>query len=186
MNSLGSTKEIAENKLILLYVIDKINMPLSNLQLTRLILEKRFMNYFLMQQYLDELCESRLILSESIEGKSVYRITEKGKKTLDYFPGLIPPGIKARIDNTVSATRNTLRNETLITADYTPESENEFIVTCKVHEDDFPLIDLSVTVGTKNDARAICESWKNHSQEIYSEIIEILTRKRDKKREDDD
>lgn len=185
MNPQGNTKEIAENKLILLYVIDKMNIPLSNLQITRLVLERRFMNYFLMHKYLGELCESGLVLSDSSGNKPLYRITEKGKKTLEYFPGMIPPGIKARIDNSLSDTRNVLRNETLITADYFPESENEFTVACKVHEDNFSLIDLSIAVGTKNDARAICENWENHSQEIYSEIIEALTKKRDSKEKGD-
>jgi len=32
--------------------------------------------------------------------------------------------------------------------------------------------------GNENDARRICENWKKHSQEIYSEIIESLIKDR--------
>jgi len=56
--SSGSSKELAENKIILLYIIEKIGMPVSNIQITKLVLEKKLMNYFLLQQRLNELCES--------------------------------------------------------------------------------------------------------------------------------
>ncbi|HEX3028152.1 MAG TPA: DUF4364 family protein [Clostridia bacterium] len=177
--NLGSTKELAENKLILLYVIDKLSLPVSNLQITKLILENKFMNYFLLQQFLNELCESNLLSYSEAEDKKFYKINDNGKQTLSYFINLIPFGIKNRIDNTINQIRKSIRNETLITADYTPESETEFVVSCKINEDNFSLVDLNVTVGTKNDALTICENWKKHSQAIYSEIIDILIKKRD-------
>lgn len=177
--SLGSNRELAENKLILLYILEKINMPISNLQITKVILENKFMNYFLLQQFLNELSESSFLAAEDINDKTIYTITPSGRQTLEYFVNLIPFGIKGRIDDTIASIRKSIKNETLITADFTPESEKEFVVSCKVNEDNFSLIDLKITVGTKNDARTICENWKKHSQSIYAEIIESLTKKRD-------
>jgi predicted transcriptional regulator len=179
MNLLGSNMELAEKKLILLYIIEKIDMPISNLHMTKIILENNYMNYFLMQQFLNELCESNLLSAETIDNKTSYLITGYGRQTLEYFLKLIPKGIKNRIDNTISSIRKNVRNETLITADFIPESENEYIASCSVHEDNFSLIDLQITVGTRNDARIICDNWKSHTQAIYAEIIEILTRKRE-------
>ena len=120
MNSLGSNKEIVENKLILLYLIEKINVPVSNLQITKLILENKYMNYFLLQQFLNELHESKFLETVPADGKSLYKITPAGRQSLEYFPGLIPPGIKMRIDSSFSALRKKIRNETLITADFVP------------------------------------------------------------------
>lgn len=179
MNSLGNNKELAENKLILLYIIDKTGIPMSNLQITKLILENKFMNYFMLQQYLNDLYERKFLAAETVEGKIMYKITSTGRQTLNYFSHLIPAGIKTKMDNTFNDIRKNIRNETLITADFTPESEDKFIVTCKVGEDNFSLMEVDVTVGTKNDVRTICENWKKHSQAIYSEIIESLIKKRD-------
>ena len=179
MNSLGSNREVVENKLILLYLIDRINVPVSNLQITKLILENKFMNYFLLQQYLNELYEGKFLEAESTGKKVLYKITQTGKQSLEYFSGLIPSGIKGRIDNSFSAIKKKIRNETLITADFMPESENEFIATCKVGEDNFALMEINVTVGTRNDARSICNNWKKHTQDIYAEIINVLTKIRD-------
>lgn len=180
MNSLGKNHELAENKIILLYILDKINLPVSNLQITKLILENKFMNYFMFQQILDELVVDNLLFSKIMDNKTFYSITEKGKNTLGYFPGLMPPGIKLLIDNNISPITQNIRNETLITSDFLPKSENEFVVSLKVNEDNFTLLDLKVTVGTKGDARAICDNWDNNSQAIYAEIIDSLIKKREK------
>lgn len=176
--SIGSNKELAENKLILLYIINKVNIPISNLQITKIILENKFMNYFMLQQLLDELCSNSYLLFENVDNKAFYTITPSGKQTLSYFTNHIPGGIKNLIDNSITNIRNNIRNETFISADYIPGRENEFTVSCQVREDNFALIDLKVTVGTKNDARRICENWKKYPQEIYSEIIESLIKDR--------
>lgn len=176
---LWSNRELAESKLILLYIIDKLNVSISNLQITKLILENKFMNYFNLQQFLNELCDNNFLSYEISNDKTYYSITQNGKQTLSYFINLIPAGIKARIDNTAISLRRNIKDETYITADFIPESENEFIVSCKVREDNFSLIDLDILVGTRTDARMICDNWKKHSQSIYSEIIESLIKKRD-------
>ncbi|MDF2523873.1 MAG: hypothetical protein K0R31_1514, partial [Clostridiales bacterium] len=83
--SLGTNKEMAENKLILLYIIDKIKKPISNLQITKVILECKFMNYFLLQQFLNELCDSSLLSTNIVEEKTVYTINDKGRQMLEFF-----------------------------------------------------------------------------------------------------
>ncbi|MCX7749245.1 MAG: DUF4364 family protein [Clostridia bacterium] len=181
--NLENSRELAENKLIVLYIIDKLNIAISNLQLTKIVLENRFMNYFSLQQFLNELCDHHHLSINEADNTCFYTITDHGKQTLDYFINLIPLGLKSRIDEMASSIRKNIKNETLITSDYEPGSGNEFIVSCNVNEDNFPLIDLKITVGAKNDARLVCENWKKYSQEIYSEIIEILLRKRDSKEE---
>jgi hypothetical protein len=137
------------------------------------------MNYFFFQQFLTELCENGHLTSKTEDEKIFYSITKKGKDTLNYFLGRIPLGVKKRIDETITSIRKNIKNETLITADYIPENEKEFIVNCKVNEDNFTLIDLKISVGTKSDARSICNNWKKYSQVIYSEIIDSLIKIRE-------
>jgi len=99
-----------------------------------------------------------------------------GKQTLSYFTGHIPQGIKSLIDNSISNIRNNIRNETFISAEYTLSGENEFTVSCQVREDNFNLIDLKVTVGTKNDARRICETGKNIPRKYTVKLLKAYKR----------
>jgi len=178
MNLSDNNKKLAENKLILLYIIHKLDMPISNLQLTKLIMENNFMNYFFSQQFLNELCDDNLLSSEMVDSKTFYTITDTGRKTLNYLSDLILPVVKEKIDSTIYSSRKKIKNETLITADFTPESENKYIVNCCVREDNFALIELTLAVGSRNDARNICDNWKIHAHNIYPEIIESVIKKR--------
>lgn len=180
MSQIGSNnKELAGNKLILLYIIEKVNIPVSNLQITKLIMENDLMDYFSLQQYLNELCDDNLLYTEVENNKMFYTITALGKKTLKYLDYLIPAGAKYRIDTKIRTIRQKIRNETSITADFIPESEDKYMVHCSVLEDDFTLIEINMAVGNRNDARNICENWKNHPHQIYMEIIESLTTNRE-------
>jgi len=182
MNSLGSNREIVQNKLIIMYIIDRLNMPVSNNNITRLVLETRLMNYFMFQQCFNELHEGKLLeliaAVERQESSGGFSLTENGKNTLRYFLNLISPGLRKQLDKMLPDARKEIQSEDLVTADFMPESESKFTVTCKMGEKGFPLVELKAAVGTKTDARAICENWKNHSSEIYAEIINSLIKKR--------
>ena len=45
-------------KLIILYMLDKVDFPLSNAQLSEFILEKEYTDYFTLQQVISELVET--------------------------------------------------------------------------------------------------------------------------------
>jgi predicted transcriptional regulator len=183
MNPLGSNKEIVQNKLIIMYILHRLNIPASNGTITKLVLETRLMNYFMFQQCFNELCEGGLVaLEKSGHGKAEpsggYILTKTGNNTLRYFIDLISQGIKKQLDKITPAVRREIEEDSLITADYIPESEDKFTVICNMREKGFPLIELKATVGTKKDALLVCENWKNHSSEIYAEIIGSLTKPR--------
>lgn len=176
--SVGSNREMAQNKLLLLYIIDRIGIPVSNLQITKIILENKYMNYFFLQQFLKELSDDAMLTCSHEDGKTYYSITGKGSQTLSYFIGHVPEGIKSSIDQAIVQIRQNIRNETSITAEYRVENGSDYVVTCKMREDNFTLVEVNVTVGSKSDARTICENWKEHSQSIYTEILETLTKDR--------
>ncbi|HBM81290.1 MAG TPA: DUF4364 domain-containing protein, partial [Clostridiaceae bacterium] len=48
------TQELAESKLLILYLFKKINLPISNAIVTDIVLENNLLNYFQLQQYLSE------------------------------------------------------------------------------------------------------------------------------------
>jgi len=166
--------EKAENKVLLLYFIKFINIPVSNMQLTRIMLENRFMNYFLLQQGLHELISDKLVNNETRDNIDYYTITQQGEKMLEMFEGILPAGIKARIREIVEIIRPAIRYEASVIAEYTLENENEYEVKCKIIENFKPLIDIRLSVGSREDARHICKNWKEQAKEIYPQVIGVL------------
>ena len=74
---------LAENKVLILYILNKINEPITNDSLLRLVLNVMDMNYFYFQQFLLDLLDNKYIICFEKDGKNVYQITESGKTTLN-------------------------------------------------------------------------------------------------------
>ena len=82
--------QLAENKLLLLYILNKMNLSLSSIQITQIVLENTDINYFTLQRYIDELSKNNLIAKNLTQGKALYSITKEGKNTLDLFNSRLP------------------------------------------------------------------------------------------------
>ena len=57
-------------KLIVLYMLEKVDFPLSNTQISDFFLEKEYTNYFTVQQVVHDLIETDLISTESTHSNS--------------------------------------------------------------------------------------------------------------------
>ncbi|MBZ4644714.1 MAG: hypothetical protein PWR27_1870 [Petroclostridium sp.] len=172
--------DITENKLILLFILDKINIPLTNSQITELVMKDSLMNYFILQQYLSELINAAQIITYEEKDKQFYKLTPGGRMTLSYFENRIPFSIREKILQTISEKKKDFKQSAEIISNYTPRNENEYIVECKIIENRTPLIELKLNVGTKKQAKHICEHWKKNSEQIYSQIISALTLEQNK------
>ncbi|MBO4462153.1 MAG: DUF4364 family protein, partial [Lachnospiraceae bacterium] len=90
-----STEPATLYKLIILFKLDKSEIPLSNTNISDFILAMDYTNYFTLQQTLSDLENSKLITSENPTSKdTLYRITDNGKVTLEYFSDRISDAIK--------------------------------------------------------------------------------------------
>jgi len=88
---LGADNEtLAENKVLILYLLSVIDKPLNNDALYRLVLSIQDMNYFYFQQFLIDLEDNKYIMTYDKEGKEVYEITENGRNTLDLTLDMLP------------------------------------------------------------------------------------------------
>ena len=161
----------AVNKLIILYVMKNMSMPLSKSQITNIVLENNLVNFFTLSQCLDEMEQSDLIKTIEGQQKSSYVPTENGSNTLEMFLSNIPSSIRTSIDKYISSNKETIKKEAQIAADFFKKSDKEYIVNLKVIENDIVLIDLKLSVVSSKQAKLICEKWKNSSEKIYSQIM---------------
>ena len=169
-----NSAELAENKLLVLYVIQSLKQPISKTQLTEIILENNFINYFTLQQYISELESSEFVGYVEKNNKKLITITKKGENVLSFFNERISPIKRDIIDNYISKTIDNIKKELTIHSDYTIEKNNSFIVDLKALEDEILLIDLKISVQTKNQASNLCERWKENPSDIYTKIVQVL------------
>lgn len=170
---LKDTQEMAENKLLILYILKRANLPLTNEHMAEIIIDTKCMNYFLMQQYLNELKLSKHIIYDS--DKNYYYITPLGTKTITMFLNLIDDDKKSRLDKYIVINRERFKKELQVTANYEKIADKQFMVTCKVEENSMTLIELKLNVVTNEQAELLCKNWKSSAQNIYSYVINKLS-----------
>jgi len=163
-----------QDKLVILYIIKKLNKSITNLQMVDLILDTTGIDYFSLQQLLLNLEEKNLIALNHKDGSRYYSITHDGNEMLDYLNHLIPNFLLKRINSKIHSIQKKIEQKTVVFADYTPEDENTFIVTCKISENDLPLLELTVNVPTKEQAISICNQWYENPSKIYGDILTML------------
>ena len=170
----NSSEELAYHKLLILYILDKINMDLTNSQITQVVLETEMMNYFSLQQLLSQLMESKFLITYKDSDREYYSLTQKGVETLEYFLSRIPENSTKKVDEYILSNRENLLADTQVKSSFVKQSDNEFIVNLRVIENQCNLIDLNLNVSSEKQAQLICNNWKNNASYMYAEIIDLL------------
>ncbi len=161
-------------KLMSLYMLKQVNIPLSNAQLTEFFLDHEYTTYFTLQQVLNELLESGLIRMHSNHSTTRYDITREGEETLEFFGKNISPAIVDDMNQYLKDNRLRIRNESGITSDFYKSTNQDYIVHCEIREGKTTLLDVSLSVPDKEQAEAMCSRWEKKNQEIYSFVMQTL------------
>ncbi len=161
-------------KLIILYMLQKVDFPLTNSQISEYILDRGYTTFFTLQSVLSELEESEMVRMETVRNCSYYSLTEAGEEALHYFQNRISRPIRDDIDQYLQENKMQLRDEVSVLADYYKNTAEEYSVRCLVKEKYSNPIELTVTVPDEAQARIVCRNWKQKCQEIYEFVMKEL------------
>ena len=158
-------------KLIVLYMLSKVDFPLTNAQISDFILTKGYTTYFKLQQAISELCEAELVREEVIHSRTLYHLTEDGAQSISFFKNKISKAIQDDIDTFMKEKKYDLKNETSIKADYYKNTAGEYSVRCQVLEGAEPLIELTLSVPSEHEAETIATNWQKKNQQVYAWLM---------------
>ncbi len=161
-------------KLIVLYMLDKVNFKLTYSQISSFILEKEYTNFLTLQQVISDLQDAELIKTDALMNRTFFSITSEGQNTLKYFGNRISDTIKQEIDNFLMEKHLELKNEASITANFYKSTSGEYETELIAKEKEIELVNIKLSVPTKDMAETICDSWYNKNQQIYKYLMEEL------------
>ncbi len=161
-------------RVMILYMLDKVEYPLTGTQITDFITGKEYTNYFVVQETISNLRESELILAESTHNNTRYRLSDEGRQTLTYFVDKISPEIREEIDSYFRDNNFKLKQETNVYADYMKSSGPGWLARCQIKNREEPVLDLTLTVQTAEQARAVCANWNSQSADVYALLMDLL------------
>lgn len=158
-------------KLMILYMLNKVNFPLSNSQITEFMVAKEYTTYFTVQEVLNSLTQDNFVHELAFPTNTQYKLTAEGLEAIKSLDNMISSAIKDDIDTYLKLNKYDLRCEAGTTADYYKTNNGDYIVSCKVKEGDTTLIELNIAVPIESQANAMCLKWKDACQDIYDYVI---------------
>lgn len=161
-------------KLIILYMLNKVDFALTNSQISDFILEERYTDFFTLQETLSDMVESKLLETHTIRNSTHYSLTSLGKETLQYFGYRISNGIQNDVAEYLKKNKLRLRNENSVVADYFNNENGEFTARLQVKEKSATLVDLSLSVPLEQQAILLCDNWQKKNSEIYKYLMKEL------------
>jgi len=159
-----------------------MELPMSHGMITDFVLAREIMGYYEMEEIIASMVEGNFLdaVQENTEAEdgitTQYFLTENGYSTMDkLLDDFLPHPVRQVIDRFVNENRGLLKKEYESTANYFPNVENnEFRVKCGVYEDRRALLELFISVDTREQAKLIQSNWREKTSEMYQQIIEIL------------
>lgn len=179
MKLTSDDETLAENKVLILYVLNKAGKPLTNDILYKIVLAAANMNYFYFQQFILDLIEVGYIFSFEKEGKTLYNITEKGQTTLDLTLDLLPGIVKLRADTNLKPILDRSEEEQSIVAEYTPLNENLYNISCRIIEENETVFEIKTLAGSNLQAKQIVHNWEKNAYTLYPQILKLLANEED-------
>ncbi len=175
MKLTSDDETLAENKVLILYILKNVNESLTNNNLYKIVLAVIDMNYFYFQQFLLDLIDNGYVMHYQNEDVTLYQITDKGRETLELTEDLLPGIIKLQVDTNLKGAVEQVSDEGSIIAEYVPKSENYYNITCKIVEKNETIFEIKTFAGSREQAKQIVNNWKSYAIQIYPKLIETLT-----------
>ncbi|MCM1064505.1 MAG: DUF4364 family protein [Eubacterium sp.] len=162
------------NKLIVLYMLNRVSFSMTTAQVSDFILEKDYMNFLTLQQVISELTEAQMLSPKTIRNRTQLSITEEGRSTLGFFENHISEAIKEDINSYLKEKEYALRNEISIQGDYYRSTSGEYEAHLVAKDRGIRLVDITLSVPSEEIASAICDNWQKKNQEIYQFLVRQL------------
>ena len=172
-------KELAEDKVLILYLLNKIFDGIKNDNLYKIVSSSKDINYFYFQELIADLMSANLICSFEQDEESFIKITTEGKNALELTKSLLPGLLKLKADTIFKEENSNIVEESSVVTEFIPKDENNYTITCKIVEQNETIFEVSVYAASREKAKQISDNWKSNATTLYPQILELLSNNKD-------
>ncbi len=167
--------ETSVNKLILLFVFDKMESALSERTLVDMCTSSNdWINYMDCMVLIHKLLNDGFICEIPGEDDPLYTITPEGRETLANFYINIPKSTREEISRFIKNNSTKFRNRQECKSDYYQNKDGTYTVFLKILAPVQPMLELKFVVPDKKTANNIYKKWEDKASELYSVVYETL------------
>lgn len=167
--------ETSINKLIILFVFDKMESALSERTIVDMCSTSNdWMGYMDCVNVIHKLIDDNFIYVVNEDEDTLYSITPDGRESLANFYINIPRSVRENISRFVKMNSAKYKNRQECRSDYYQNKDGTYTVFLKILAPVQPLLELKFVVPDRKTANKIYKKWEEKAADLYSVIYENL------------
>lgn len=170
---LGGLRSRNEIKILICYLVNHLDTPITKDQLSAIISEEGIANYFELNQALSEVVDNGNVEEKKVKDETVLCITGIGKKNSVTLEHDIPYTVREKAFNAAIRLQTRLRRE----REHNIEIErlsNGCNITVSVLDGNDELMTVKMFVADYEQALAVKEKFLSDPVKVYSNIVALL------------
>lgn len=171
MNNFGFIHDELDIQILILYILEKLPSPIEHYKLSDLVLFDGGFTWFDYSQCLAKLIRTEHVTDE--DGR--YVITDKGRRNVNAVASSLPYTVRAKADRLCAPVAAAMLRSSMIETDAAPDDQGGQSVSLRMSDGMGEIISLRLAVPEEKTAAQIQKRFKDHAEEIYNQIITLLT-----------
>ena len=140
-------QKLAEDKVLILYLLNKINNEIKNDNLYNIVSLSEDINYFYYQELITDLKSNNLIIFISQDDCNLLKLSSEGKQAYELTKSLLPGLLKLKADTVLKEQIPNIEEESSVISEFIPKDENNYTIKCKVIEKNETIFEISLYAG---------------------------------------
>lgn len=167
------------NQLILLQILEKIEIPLSEASLIDICNATHLLSYIDFKEVLGKLLDfhfvNKVIVDNEIE-KERYKITEQGIECLGFFYTKIPSSKRDVIAEYCKENKMKFKRSQEFICKYEKNPDKSYTCTFKIlsPNEAKTIFEMKMQFPTRELAKNATDKWREKAPNIYSSVFEII------------
>lgn len=175
---LTDKEQIVLDKLTMLFVIDKMEIPLTEDSILDICSIKNnwIKNYMDCKAIIHDLVDSKLLYKTGNEEKELFALTYEGRECLSHLYRRLPFTKREEISAYLQANRLNVKSSQEYSATYSKNDDGSYNVELKIYEPliTTPMFVLNIKAPSRQSANEAIHKWKTNAPTIYEMIYEKL------------
>lgn len=167
--------ETTVNKLILLFVFDKMDVPITENTIIEMCTSRNmWLTYMDCKQAMAQLLETGFIYQSTHDRNSYYSITPDGRMCLAMFYMQIPTSLRSDITEYIKENRMTFRRKQEYSGTYYKNADGTYTVLLKIIDPVQTTLEIKLNVANRHTAKSVYEKWKDKAAQVYYTLHDVL------------
>lgn len=163
------------SKLILLYVFDQMEIPVTTETLNEMCCsQNNWLSYMTLTEVLPELVDARFLVLTGNGNSEYYKITQEGRDCVYYFFMKVPSSIRDEIRTFIRKNRQAFKRKQEYFKDYFKNKDGTYTVRLKITDPTSTKLEIVLNVANRAEATTVYKKWDNAASEVYGDLYKIL------------